>query len=164
MFISPKALEPAALRYCGSAGIQLGRYLGHGVQGCAWSTNRDSALKILGDQTPYVRERDVYVRLQELKASEVQGFIVPRLKGFDDALFGIEMTLVSPPFVLDFGGAYLDQPPEHMLNPEIRGQWEIEKREQFEEQWPNVLTILAEFERRYGIYIADVNPGNIQFG
>ena len=31
-----------------------------------------------------------------------------------------------------------------------------------EDNWPKVELILAEF-RSYGIYIADVNPGNIRF-
>jgi len=37
-----------------------------------------------------------------------------------------------------------------------------EKEEQFEDNWPRAVSILAEL-RRYGIYVADVNPGNIAF-
>ena len=36
------------------------------------------------------------------------------------------------------------------------------KSEAFEDDWPIVETILAEF-RSFGIFIADVNPGNIKF-
>lgn len=36
------------------------------------------------------------------------------------------------------------------------------KAEAFEDNWPAVQELLAEFES-FGIYIADVNPGNIKF-
>ena len=40
--------------------------------------------------------------------------------------------------------------------------WEEEKLEQFEGRWPIVRGLMAEF-RRFGIYLADVKPGNIMF-
>ncbi len=64
------------------------------------------------------------------------------------------------PFLLDFGGAYLDHAPDD--DEKILGQWQREKEEQFEANWPKAVSILAEL-RRYGIYVADVNPGNIGF-
>ena len=81
----------------------------------------------------------------------------------DDRLLIIEMTRVSPPFLLDFGGAYLDDPPEFLPDELARQQWDTEKREQFESNWPKVQAILRELESRYGIQLADVNPGNIRF-
>ena len=45
---------------------------------------------------------------------------------------------------------------------EILEEWRRDKEEQFEENWPKAESILAEL-RRYGIYVADVNPGNIGF-
>lgn len=72
----------------------------------------------------------------------------------------IEMEVVSPPFCLDFGGAYLDQPPDY--SPEVWRDWEKSKSEDFQENWPAVKNILATFET-FGVYIADVNPGNIKF-
>ena len=65
-----------------------------------------------------------------------------------------------PPFVLDFGGAYLDRPPDY--TPEIWADWRAMKSAAFESNWPAVQKILTEFES-YGIFIADVNPANIQF-
>ena len=88
------------------------------------------------------------------------GHRVPLLLGFDDQLFALEMTIVSPPFVLDFGGAYLDRPPD--FSAEVWADWRAMKSEAFESNWPTVQKILAEFES-YGIYVADVNPGNIKF-
>ena len=62
--------------------------------------------------------------------------------------------------MLDFGGAYRDHPPDY--DAEILEEWRIEKAEQFEDNWPKAASILAEL-RRYHIYVADVNPGNIGF-
>jgi hypothetical protein len=86
--------------------------------------------------------------------------MVPQLISHDDEFLAIEMTIVSPPFCLDFGGAYLDRPPDY--SPEVWDDWRKMKSEAFEENWPTVQNILAEFES-LGIYIADVNPGNIKF-
>lgn len=70
------------------------------------------------------------------------------------------MSVVVRPFLLDFGGAYLDQPPDY--DDDILDQWELDKQEQFEENWPKASRILSRL-RSYGIYVADVNPGNIGF-
>lgn len=88
------------------------------------------------------------------------GFNVPRLLRADDELFVIEMTIVSPPFVLDFAGAYLDTPP--VFPAEVLEAWREEKFEQFGDRWPTVLRVIAAF-RKWGIYLADVKPGNIEF-
>jgi len=38
-----------------------------------------------------------------------QGFAVPRLLRFDPSLHVIEMTIVQPPFLLDFAAARVDE-------------------------------------------------------
>lgn len=78
----------------------------------------------------------------------------------DDELWVVEMEIVSPPFVLDFAGAYLDAPPD--FPDEIMEDWRAEKREQFGERWNQVQDVMREF-RRIGIFLADVKPGNIMF-
>jgi hypothetical protein len=79
----------------------------------------------------------------------------------DDERWVIEMEVVSPPFVLDFAGAYLDQPPDYP--PDVIEDWEMEKRDQFgEERWEMVRIVMYEFQQM-GIYLADVKPGNIMF-
>ena len=66
------------------------------------------------------------------------------------------MSIVPTPFILDFGGAYLDRLPDHV-------GVEIERQEDFGEQWPLVVEALAELEAIYGIFISDINAGNIRF-
>jgi hypothetical protein len=70
------------------------------------------------------------------------------------------MTIVKRPFVLDFAGAYLDQRPQ--FGDEVWADWEADKREQFEGNWPTVQKVLAAFEE-FGIYLLDVSPSNIGF-
>ena len=71
--------------------------------------------------------------------------------------FGIH-GIVSRPFLLDFAGAYLDRRPDYP--PEVTDEWRKEKEEQFGDNWAEVKLVLWELERM-GIYMADVNPGNI---
>ena len=70
------------------------------------------------------------------------------------------MTIVTPPFVLDFAGARLDFPPD--FSDEIWDDWEAEKREQFGSRWPEARGVLAALEE-FGIYVSDVTTRNIMF-
>ena len=72
----------------------------------------------------------------------------------------IEMEVVTRPFVLDFAGAYLDTPPDYP--DEVLADWRTEKQEQFGDRWPDVEAILRSLEQ-FGIYVADVSPGNVAF-
>ncbi|MFQ5734167.1 MAG: hypothetical protein ACE5KM_19700 [Planctomycetaceae bacterium] len=81
---------------------------------------------------------------------------------FDDQLWVVEMEIVTPPFILDFAGAYLDQQPPYYRDEQMMAEWQAEKRDVFGERWGTVTGILARF-RRHGIYLADVKYGNIEF-
>jgi hypothetical protein len=73
------------------------------------------------------------------------------------------MTVVQPPFLLDFVSAYpADEVPD--FPDEAWSQWREEKREQFGQDWPRVELVLSEFTRVTGFVLLDVNPGNIRFG
>ena len=153
-----KSTEGRAKAYAQNQEIELRRFLGGGYDGSVFATNRKSAIKALKHQALYERERDVYLRLQDQHVREIAGCDVPELIRFDDELWVVEMTIVSPPYVLDFAGAYLDRP--HDYPPEIRREWEREKRLQFGADWKYVPRIVVAFER-LGIFLADLNPRNI---
>ena len=70
------------------------------------------------------------------------------------------MSIVHVPCVLDFGGAYLDTPPDHMIRDE---NWQTEKSEDFGEYWEKAQAVIREIEFKANIYLADVNSGNIKF-
>jgi hypothetical protein len=78
----------------------------------------------------------------------------------DDSLGVIEMSIVKPPFVLDFASAQIDQPfdfPEDVMTERF-----AEKREQFGADWSKAVVVLRALEQM-GIYMTDVHPGNIKF-
>lgn len=119
------------------------------------------AVKIHRAEDAYRRELSSYRRLAEAGVVALRGFNVPQLLGWDDECFAIEMTIVARPFVLDFGGAWLDEEPE--FSPEQWSYWAEEKSEQFgPERWREVLAVLA-LLRAYGIFMHDVTPTNIAF-
>ena len=158
-------MEKRIAKYQADRKLTLGPCLGVGTQGSVFvfhdpSHSRDAAVKFHDRQTAYERELGVYLRLRDLDITHVCGHRVPLLFDFDHDLLAIAMTIVSPPFVVDFGGAYLDQPPDY--TPEVWEDWREQKSQDFEDHWPAVEDILAKF-RTYGIYIADINPGNIRF-
>lgn len=70
------------------------------------------------------------------------------------------MTIVTPPFVLDFAGAWLDVQPE--FSEDIWAQWEAEKQEQFGSRWGEARAVLSALEE-FDIYVLDVSPRNIRF-
>lgn len=159
-------LNNRAETYAHQHRLALAEELGAGMHGIVFaalsqSTGGKVALKVFERQREYRRERDVYFRLRENEITTIRGCRVPELLRHDDERFIIEMTIVTRPFVLDFAGAYLDYPPD--FSDEVIADWHVEKREQFESKWPEVLAILGVLEE-YGIFMVDVNPGNISFG
>ncbi|WP_145375018.1 hypothetical protein [Symmachiella dynata] len=150
-----------AREYAKNRRIELKEQLGAGYDGVVFSTNQESVIKSLRFDKLYHKERDVYLRLRKNHIEKIEGFAVPALVDYDDFLWVVEIEIVSPPFVVDFAGASLDTRSAD-YPPEVYEEWEREKREQFGQNWPKVLSILSGF-RRYGIYLADVKPGNIEF-
>ena len=78
---------------------------------------------------------------------------------FADDLLAIEMTIVTPPFILDFAGAYLDPAPE--FSAEVWTQWTSEKQEQFGSEWERIVRLLGEL-KRLAIHVLDPTPTNFR--
>lgn len=162
----PELLKRRAETFANRKGLTLDVPLGAGVQGIVWATMfkaapGHSAVKVHEAEPNYRRERDVYLRLREYAVTSLRGCNVPALLDHDDELLVLEMEIVRRPFVLDFGGAYLDDPPD--FPDDVLAEWEREKREQYGDRWPEVRAILRELER-LGVYMIDVHPGNVSFG
>ena len=90
----------------------------------------------------------------------MQGFQIPRIRNWDDNLYVFEMSVVHVPCILDFGGAYLDEAPDHMTRDT---EWQKSKAEEFEQNWEQAQSIIRELEHRGGLWLSDVNTGNIRF-
>jgi hypothetical protein len=145
--------------------LVLGDELGAGVQGIVFSAKSQAeegrlAVKIHHQEAGYLRERDAYLRLQSLAITSIRGCNVPELLTHDDDLWILVMTVVVRPFVLDFGGAYLDQVPD--FSEDVVADWRLAKQEQFGSRWLEVQRIIHELQS-HGIHLIDVNPGNISF-
>jgi len=155
-----------ALAYAAQHQLRLAERLGFGIHGIIHVAENKcrggkTAVKTHREGKPYFREIAAYERLREAAVLKLIGFNVPQLIRADDELFVIEMTIVTRPFVLDFAGAYLGQPPDF---PEaVWREWEVEKREQFDVHWPTVQRVLGALEE-LDIHMVDVSPSNIAFG
>ena len=132
-----------------------------GKDGMVYSTSAATAVKVfVGDET-FARELACYQRLQESSIHELLGHAVPHLVAADQDLLTIEMTVVEPPFLLDFASAYLDVPPD--FPPEVIDEWQQAKQEEFGAHWGHVVILLELLKEQFGIYLLDVHPGNITF-
>lgn len=163
-------LEDIASRaalYVQRHGLALGPRLGDGKDGIVFSTvgspGGPTAVKALIRRDLYAREVACYRRLAERGVGGpvlVCGHNVPKLLGHDDELMVVEMTIVTKPYVLDFASAYADHPPE--FPEEVMEERNAHWAEVFEDRWPAVQGIMAQFSRM-GIHLLDPSPKNIAF-
>lgn len=162
-----KELSARAELYGKRRRIQLDDQLGFGMHGIVFESEHQSeilgisfgiAVKFHTMEIPYFREKETYQRLAELEVEQICGCDVPRALHFDDEFLAMELTIVQPPFILDFGGAWLDEPPE--FPPNVIAEWTEQKREQFDSDWPLVEKILRDL-RLMGIHLLDLHPANI---
>jgi hypothetical protein len=163
MFGYPEDIADRAFDYAVKRGMRLEDQLGSGVDGIVLRSGRPSAVKVFAREDAFRRELACYRRLREREILDILGHRVPQLLDFDDSLLVIEMTVVQPPFLLDFAGAYVDTAPDYP--DEVMEQWHEDKREQFgDDRWERVQMVLATLRGQCGIQLFDVNPGNITFG
>jgi hypothetical protein len=137
--------------------------LGSGMHGNVFRASSpgaagEVAIKVHLRREPFEVELETYLRLRDANVTQVLGFNVPQLLGYDADLLVLEMTVVQQPFVLDFAEVSLDLPRE--FPDDVWTHWQEEKQEQFGERWPVVQQVLAAFEA-LDIYLLDVSPRNI---
>jgi hypothetical protein len=157
----PQEQQERANRYAELYGVALSRQLGFGNDGVVWATESNSVVKAIFRNDTYERERSVYLRLYEAGIKQLAGFNVPKLLNYHNQLLIIEMEVVFPPFIVDFGKAYLDRLPDYPEN--ALEEWYVSRAELFSaEQWPSVCRLLAAL-RGLGIYYLDPTPANIKF-
>lgn len=150
--------------YCKSKNIRVLRQdsLGHGSDGAVWRTGVPTAVKAIYKERNYQTERECYRRLAGVNI--INGLHVPILEGFNDKLKVIEISIVQPPYLLDFGKAWLDRPPIDFYDPQLISNSMQGWRELFGKHWPQVSTTLYLLRSKFGIYYTDPRPGNINFG
>jgi hypothetical protein len=151
--------------YANSKGIQIYRkdMLGYGSDGNVWRSSAKSAIKALSREKNYLNEVECYRRLKAAGVREIGDFNVPTLEGYDDGLWVIEMSIVQPPYLLDFAKVYLDHPPSYLYDEQMMANIIAEWRERFGRRWTRVNSAIAQL-KKYGIYYFDPRPGNICYG
>ncbi|MCM2371912.1 hypothetical protein [Aporhodopirellula aestuarii] len=134
--------------------------LGIGEDGAVYRTASRTAVKIFYRSKNYERELGCYLRLRDVEVTEVAGFAVPELIDHDDERLIIEMGIVTPPRLLDFGKAYLDRPGP--FSPDLIAEhFESKSADYSDADWSRVLDAYYEL-KSYGIYYYDLRPANIQ--
>lgn len=145
----------------GSASLDPVR-LGAGIDGIVFSTSHQSAVKVYERPEPFEREVAAYRRLKKHKVKSVCGHAVPIPIQYSTKLHVVEMSIVRPPYVLDFGKSWVDAMPD--MEPERIALFFQQAEEKFEDRFSRAMDIYNELKNRYGIYYFDMKPGNIEFG
>jgi hypothetical protein len=137
--------------------------LGPGQDGVVFQSNRMTAVKFFDRPDRFVRELEVY-RVLRAKGIRLAGeHNVPELIQEDIELRAIEMTIVAPPFILDFAGAKLPhEVPD--FDEEIMAEHHDRLRDLFGDRWTDALHVAEMFKLATGYTLLDIHPGNIAFG
>ncbi len=89
---------------------------------------------------------------------------MPQLIRNDDELLAIEITVVTPPFLLDFASAYTDDELNWLgFSPEVWAEREAHWAEVFGDHWPDAAAVRDAFHRITGLHLLDLSPNNIRF-
>jgi hypothetical protein len=127
-------------------------------------TQRRDAVKFFIDASVYRRELRAYQIVRQRGIDQINGFQIPSLVRYDDQLLAIEMTIVKPPFLLDFAAAYsLDEYGHFEFSQEVIDERESHWAEVFGDRWPQVQTLCNAFTRENGLILLDLSPNNIKF-
>jgi hypothetical protein len=131
--IDKSQLLSRAEEYCDSRRILLtGKdMLGYGSDGSVWRSSRHTAVKALFHTKNFEHELECYQRLKSAGVQHIGLFDVPFLEDFDTRLMVLEISIVRPPYLLDFGKVYLDHPPTHLYDEQIMANAREEWYERF---------------------------------
>jgi hypothetical protein len=135
--------------------------LGAGKDGTVFQMTRSAAVKIHDRSDAFTQELSIYLRLHECKASFCAGFKMPRLLGFAEDLNAIEMTIVHPPYVVDFASAVLDRPYD--FNEDTLDYWHEKIRDQFDDRATDAMYLVEQLGEQFGVYLYDIHRHNIKF-
>jgi hypothetical protein len=145
-------------------GVRFVDQLGDGKDGYVLKTSEGQAVKFFFDSAVYFREVRAYEILATLNIDQINGFQAPRLIRRDDELRAIEMTIVQPPFILDFASAYTQQEYAHLgFTQEVLDEREGHWSEVFAANWPAAAALRDEFTRLSGLVLLDLSLNNIRF-
>ncbi|MEZ6034375.1 MAG: hypothetical protein R3C17_14870 [Planctomycetaceae bacterium] len=82
-----------------------------GLDAFLWRTTVETVVKIHRYHERCQKELATYQRLAERKIVRLKGFAFPQLVKYDEELHILELSIVSPPYILDFVEVGLGQKP-----------------------------------------------------
>jgi hypothetical protein len=127
-------------------------------------TQTGNAVKFFDSKILYRRELRAYQILRQRDIDEINGFQIPRLLRNDDELRAIEMSVVRPPFLLDFVSSYMFEEFARLgFTDEIMQEREAHWAEVFGDRWSAVQDICNAFTRATGLVLLDLSLNNIKF-
>lgn len=135
--------------------------VGGGKDGSVYKTSRQSALKLFDNRAIYRKELAAYKVLRERRVKFVNQFRIPRLMSWHHDLLAIEMTLVRPPFIVDFASAILDE--DWRDDAQLQEQLHERVSELFDDRAADVFFALERLVTLHGIHLLDAHPANIKF-
>ena len=143
-----------------SIGIDFAEPLGRGIDGTVFATDRQTAVKVLKNAENFSRELRAYLRLHERGVQFIDGLSVPAILDFDEELLVVEMEIVQPPYLLDFGKAYTDESTP--FDEEQLAAYQTSLRDFFrKDDLPRVRKIYRTLAG-LGIIYLDAKPQNIR--
>ena len=152
-------LQQRVRLYAKAAGIAIDpQPFDGGEDGSVWHTEDHSVVKCFRRDSNYRLELECFKRLKEAGiGKKIRDFNVPELIRHSDELLVIEMGVVFPPYILDFGKAYLSDPrwPAHVL-PE----WNEKMSWWWGDEVKRVKGVLYALQA-HGIWYYDAKPGNV---
>jgi hypothetical protein len=136
--------------------------LGWGLDGVVYA-RRDptAAVKIHNKDQSFQNELAVYRRLSERHVEKFMGFQVPVLLDYREQDRLLELSVVKPPFLLDFAAATVDK--AHDFTEEAMGMWWNDVEENFGDDFPIASAVFHGLKKQLGIYYWDLKPRNLVF-
>jgi hypothetical protein len=145
--------------YCQRYGKTIVDLRGYGMDAFVWQTDDDDILKVFRHARQFAAELAVYRRLDHHSLYRLRGFSIPYLLRADEEFQVLQLSYVSPPYILDFAAASLDRPSKG-FDPDDPA-WIAEQRRRFGRDWPEVKALLDAL-RHHGIHYEDVHEQNIR--
>ena len=153
--------ERIAQQYLSSRDAEVVARCGYGKEGVVFKSSRGTAVKVHSSSITFRNEFLVYRRLAETKTEVVLGFSVPRPINADEGLQVIEMGIVEPPYLLDFGTSAIDIEPD--FSPEVWEDWWARVQDYFEDRFPQAEAVFQYLKRNLSIWHLDLRPSNLRF-
>ncbi len=153
--------EDRAKQYAAKHETKVIGQLGYGQDGTVFKTDRQSALKVFHREQNFSNELKIYHILDQECVDEVNGHAVPQLWLYSYRLLIIEISIVRPPYLLDFAKATVGE--RESFSDDVWNEWLIQREELFGDRWPDAEGVMNTMAMKYNIYLNDINPGNLRF-